>query len=75
MRGVLETHFRCSECGNEIEFVYEEDSKKQVKSTSSTGITGSKKVELVEYVAPCRKCLEPLHKMKSALSIVLDGIQ
>jgi len=76
MRAVLETHFSCSKCGQELELVYEdsinkEDWKKHSKSrpTSirSTNTSGGYKVESRIFIEPCETCLEPSREILDML--------
>jgi len=81
MRGVLETHFSCSGCGQELEFIYEEDiDKEQWKKvkpsglycTKSTDITGGSKVMKRVFVEPCRYCFEPSKRILDAIKTLQE---
>jgi len=69
MRGVLETHFTCSECGSELELEYEYKLCKK-SSTKSTDVSGGYKVENRVFVVPCRNCMKPANDIMRAVKML-----
>jgi len=74
MRGVLETHFSCASCGQELELVYENQidkeawkKAKRLTTTNCTDITGGSKVESRVFVVPCKICMEPAKRILEAV--------
>jgi len=68
MRGVLETHFTCAECGSELELKYEKELEGKIPSTKCTDISGGYKVENRVFIMPCRSCMQPAKDIMRAVA-------
>ncbi len=68
-RNSLVTAFVCTDCGSNLSLSYRSENGKG--SSVDNEPTGADMVKSVIYIHPCKKCLEPVAKVKQSIKNLL----
>ena len=70
MRTHLITKFKCTKCGSLLNVSY--DCPNNQSDYSDGEPSGAYKVDNIIGIHPCEKCMEPVKKVKQAISALID---